>query len=572
MTFEQQNNEPLIDQKESRELKTGEIERVQDEAVSSYTDLKTFLEEQAAQARELLTKKADKLQGDLDEEIVAQAVREANDMIIESIESAFSELSIASLRASCSQLSDIVGFELQIDEDGLDQFGLSQRSTVRDTMHGTGFQSYVGEKVRTGERVTGTLEFAQQRERMHGLDTPISEVHAVMDEMKPFGEVEYASYAESGPVLIVLPEIHYDAGIIRDSFDLLLKIKDKIALLASEGAEGEVTQDMLGGKGKGTREDYLTQIADYDVGISAMAVEDVLGEELRTIGIEDIGTLLYTLREFQGRMKEATEENPQLKAKIAELETKMTSEDFKKGDLLTHQAEIDNLMSEGFKEMILFYRNQIWLNAVQQELLQNQEALSANNNLVVLVCGSNHAEDLLEQAEHFGFKGVVHFKPNAFQAPLDMRTMSAYMQKQMGVHPREKRTEVASSQEISTEESEKMAEYHSKLEVILTQSAYSSDFQRYSYAYLSKQGREPARIDKWIASNSKAPNMALLEAALEVTAENQPQAEGDAKARLETILSVVLGALIQEAQAEGNNEFKGIIPLIKEQVGLEVKV
>lgn len=429
MTFEQQNHQPLINQQESRELKTGEIERVQDEAIGSHADLKSFLDEQAGQAREFLAKKADALKGNLAPEVVAQALQEANDTITESIDIAFRELSIASLRASCSQLSDIVGFELEIDEDGLDQFGLSRRATLRDTMHGTGFQNYKGERVKTGDKVAGGLEFAEARDRMGELDTPMTEVQAVMDEMKPFGKVEYISYAESGPVLVVLPEIHYDAGIIRDNFNLLLKVKDRIALLASEGKEGEVTQDMIKGKGKSTREEYLTRIANYDVGISAIAVEDVLGEDLRTLGVEKIGTLSYALREAQRFIEKAMmslEENPEFRKRMAELETKMMGGKLRKSDLLTDQSEPANLMNEGINEMVLYYRNQIWLNAVQQELLQNQEGLSAHNNLVVLVCGGAHAEDLLKQAEHYGFKGVVRFMPNEFQAPMDPRTISAY--------------------------------------------------------------------------------------------------------------------------------------------------
>ena len=66
MTFEQQNHEPLINQKESSELKTEEIDRVQDEAIGSYADLKAFLDEQAVQARETLAKKANALKGDLE--------------------------------------------------------------------------------------------------------------------------------------------------------------------------------------------------------------------------------------------------------------------------------------------------------------------------------------------------------------------------------------------------------------------------------------------------------------------------------------------------------------------------
>lgn len=575
MTFEQQNHEPLINQKESRELKTGNIERVQDEVIGSYADLKAFLDEQATQARELLVKKADALKGDLASEVVAQALQEANDTITESIDIAFRELSIASLRASCSQLSDIVGFELEIDEDGLDQFGLSRRATLRNTMHGTGFQNYEGERVKTGDKVAGSLEFAEAGERMGKLDTPMAEVQAVMDEMKPFGKVEYISYAERGPVLVVLPEIHHDAGVIRDNFDLLLKVKDRIALLASEGAEGEVTQDMVEGKGKSTREEYLARIANYDVGISAIAVEDVLGEDLRTLGVEKIGTLLYTLREVQSRMGEAMagfEENPKLRERIAELETKMVGGNLRKGDLLTYQGEMASLMSEGFNEMFIYYRNQIWLNAVQQELLQNQGSLSADNNLVVLVCGGAHAEDLLEQAQHYGFKGVVQFMPSAFQAPMDMRTISAYMEKQMGVPPSEEKTErIAVAHEVSAEESEQLEQYRSKLEVILTQSAYSADFQRYAYSYLVKQGIESARIDKWIV-DSKSPNLTLLEATTELVGETQPPVIGDMKIRLESVLSVVLSALVQEARSDGNKNFEGIVPLIKDQVGLNIKV
>lgn len=163
---------------------------------------------------------------------------------------------------------------------------------------------------------------------------------------------------------------------------------------------------------------------------------------------------------------------------------------------------------------------------------------------------------------------------SAFQAPMDMRTVSTYMekQKQMGVPFREEKVErVAVAHELSAEESEQRSQYRAKLEVVLTQSAYSSDFQRYAYSYLIKQGIGSARID-WISGNSKSPNMALLEATVELAGEKQPPAEGDFKTQLESMLSVVLSALVQEARNEGNKNFEGIVPLIKDQVGLDIKV
>lgn len=65
--------------------------------------------------------------------------------------------------------------------------------------------------------------------------------------------------------------------------------------------------------------------------------------------------------------------------------------------------------------------------------------------------------------------------------------------------------------------------------------------------------------------------MGLLEAALERAGEARP-VEGDIKTKLESVLSTVLSALIQEARSEGNRNFESIVPLIKDQVGLDVKV
>ena len=451
--------EPLIDEKESQQLQGGRIDRITDRKVGSYRDMQAFLSRQENQAHGLIDRKAETLKGDLPPDDIARAKTEAHQKVAEVGQTARRELSLASIRAACSRLSDIVGFELQIDEGGRDQFGLDRRDTVRETIQGTGLLNYQGEKVQTGEKVAGALEVAEKREQMRKFDTPMPEVQAVMDQMGRYGKAEYIAYRETGPVLVVLPEIHYDPAIIKENFELLQQMKGRIALLASEGMEGEVTPETITDEERGTAEEHLSRIADHRVGISTLPAEDVLGEEVRTVGAEREGTLAYVLQETTTVMQEYTanlSENPALQDSLLDLEQRMTGSGMSKSDMLAVQKELFDLINKELNGMVINYRNQIWLNSIQQELLDNQDKLSAKNNLTVLVCGAAHQKDLLDQAKYYGFKGAVRFSSHAFQEPIDEQAIAAYGQQMMGESPPE--TVQKPLQELNTQTGENQEE------------------------------------------------------------------------------------------------------------------
>lgn len=142
-------------------------------------------------------------------------------------------------------------------------------------------------------------------------------------------------------------------------------------------------------------------------------------------------------------------ENPALQDSLLDLEQRMTSSGMSKSDSLAMQNELFDLINKELNGMTINYGNQIWLNSIQQELLDNQDKLSAKNNLTVLVCGAAHQKDLLDQAKYYGFKGAVRFSSNAFQEPIDEQAISAYGQQMMGESPPE--TVQKPPQELNTQ-------------------------------------------------------------------------------------------------------------------------
>lgn len=558
----------VIDEKESKELKEGNIDRVEDSGVNTMADLTIFLRQQEKDALAAIRVQLDSLVTVTDTTISpdekAAIIKEGEGLIRDTVESTLSGLTLTSIRVACSKLSDIVGFELEIDEQGLDQFGLSTRETARER-HGTGFEGYQEEKVQDGD-VEGTAESSLEAKRMSRLDTPPEEIEAVLAILSQHGEARYEAFGNQGPVLVILPELHYDADILGQSLDVLTEAKGHVAMLATEGVENlEFTQDMIGGKGTADRSTYDEQLRRRELSISSIAAEDILGEELYTLGVEDRGNIQYTIQAVQEMVKYA-ENDPELRQNALRLTSTMMADGIMtKEEMVTYSNQSADLLTEGFTETVMRYRNQIWLDNIQRGLLSQPEKLSSASNIVFLTCGAAHKTDLIERAKAYGFKGVLDYRPSVFDQPVDQSSLVSYAEKQMG-----KKVEEPQVPKERTEGELKQRENSIEaLESTLTQKEYSAAFQKYAYNFLGSMGISTERINETIGSSSRNPNMVLFEALAEITTGRGPETETEEE-EAARIISGVLAPLVKIARESGDTHFESIQATLEVKLGLKL--
>lgn len=558
----------VIDEKESKELKEGSIDRVEDSGVNTMADLRIFLLEQEKDALATVQVQLDSLvtltDTPLSPDEKAAIIKEGEGLIRDTVESTLSGLTLTSIRVACSKLSDIVGFELEIDEQGLDQFGLSTRETARER-HGTGFEGYQEEKVQDGD-VEGTAESSLEAKRMSRLDTPPEEIEAVLAILSKHGEARYEAFGNQGPVLLILPEIHYDADILGQNLDVLTEAKDHIAMLATEGVENrELTQDMIGGAGASDRRTYDEQLSQRELPISSIAAEDILGEGLYTLGVEDRGNIQYTMQAVQELVKRA-ENDPEVRQKAMVLMSALMSDGvMTKEDMLTYSDQSADILTEGFNEMAMRYRNQIWLDNIQRGILSQPEKLSSTSNIVFLTCGGAHKADLIERAKVYGFKGVIDYRPSAFDQPFDEAALVSYAEKQVG----EKVEEPQVPRERPEGEITQREKIIEALESTLTQKEYSAAFQKYAYSFLGSRGISTERINETIGNSSRSPNMVLFEALTEITSGRGPEGE-IAEEETIRIVSGVLVPLVKIARESGDTHFESIQATLEVKLGLKL--
>lgn len=429
-----ENSRFVIDFEESKELKKGEIERVKDEGINTTQDLMVFLEEQQTQAKQSLEKTAREIIGPgLDvsmQEAIRLALKESQDMVDHVVESTVTDITVASLRVACAKLSDIVGFYLEIDEDYIDDFGLTKRVEGQETKRTPGFVGYQEEQMERGTfyRAEGRLDAVMLRTWMKQLDVSLDDREAVLAGLRKHGAAEYREFSQSGPVLVLMPEMHYDAAILKNNFAALLEVKSFIAVLGSEGfPEREISQDDLGRPGTETAEFYRDKIERHDAPISSEAVEDVLGEEVYTLGLDRQETLQYFLANISAMMETP---DPSKIAVISERLGAMPLNAVTKKDLIEYAKSA--LSSNGLTDLLVAYRNQRWLHGLQRFLLSGPR-VNSSKNTAFLVCGAAHVDDLATQAQQFGFKGVILFTPHAFEGKVDPAVLEVYAEKQFGV-------------------------------------------------------------------------------------------------------------------------------------------
>ena len=187
-------NTDLIDEKESKSLKEGLIDNIEDKGVNTQEDLKDFIEDQQTEAKMILEQKAKIYFADTKGElspIGKRILKESKDLVDETVRS-LGNLNIASIRVSCSKLSDIVGFKLEIDEHAIDQFGLNKRHISADNRRTEGFMDYAGEKMQNGKlQVWGTMEENIRVEEMKRYDVSEADIKTTTAALKTHGEVKY---------------------------------------------------------------------------------------------------------------------------------------------------------------------------------------------------------------------------------------------------------------------------------------------------------------------------------------------------------------------------------------------
>ncbi|MCX6733663.1 MAG: hypothetical protein NTX63_02520 [Candidatus Peregrinibacteria bacterium] len=424
------NRKNVIDSQEASDLRNETIDRVNDQGINTRADLFAFITEQQAEAKNILAEKAKVYFSGTNGELSPtgkKILKESQDLIDITVKS-LDGLNSASIRVACSKLSDIVGFALQIDERSIDQFGLRRRYSTVENKKTEGFLNYEGEKMAASKMgVYGVMEETIRIREMEQHDVSEKDILEAVSVLKKHGSVTYQSLAKKGPVLVLLPEMHYDAGILRNNFDALMELKKMISLVGFEGAEGEVRQgaDMP----KKSASDYREDIKQGKILSSSQALEGALGEEVYTLGLENTHTLQYVGKKlalmFQ-EMMQNPEKREQMQAELRQLSSRKIT----KRDLI---RLMDASMDEAMKDMLVHLRDQLWLGRLQDAYLGESGKFSSPSNMTFLVCGSAHAKDLANRAGHYGYRGVITFSPKALNDTFDVKTLRMYMEAQFGV-------------------------------------------------------------------------------------------------------------------------------------------
>ncbi len=424
--------EQLINDRESYELSMSDLDRVTDGASNTQADLKAFVEEQQAQAKGMIDSRFAQI-GSLspkNAKIANDIHNEVDIKIDQVVAETLRDLRVETVQVCASKLSDIVGFKLEVDILGHDQFGLDKRYTDRTVREERGFAGYEDENMtQSRDYLEGEVSASIQAETFKNeKKANPKEVSDVMKKMKTFGEVKYEEFEKEGPVLVIVPEFHYDAGIIKNNFEMISSIKDHMDFLASEGFRGEVTEDGIGTKGVTGESEVLSEIAARKVAISSAAVEDVFGAKIRTVGVDDMGLVAIA----QGRLTAQSISRSFSLDNSSEKNTVESKFDFHgktKGEVLK-QSQSALLKIGELGEIIVNYRNSIWLSNIRDEMRYSKNLKKKSSNIVFLVCGAAHEQNLGVQAREMGFGGIVHFMPNAFNEPFDLETAKAYAKNQ----------------------------------------------------------------------------------------------------------------------------------------------
>ncbi len=424
-------SDQLISDQESYELSMSGIDRVDDGEANTQADLKAFVDEQQAQAKSMIDARMAEVNG-LSPELVIKA-KEINKKTGEKIDAVvvdtLKDLRIETVQVCASKLSDIVGFKLEVDILGHDQFGLDKRYTDREVRVGRGFAGYENEDMSQsrdyigGEFFEAELAEGFKKEKQANL----KEVSEVMQKMRKFGDVAYEKFEKEGPVLVIVPELHYDSSILKNNFEMMDAVKSHMDFLASEGFDREVTQDDLGTRGVTTKKEKLAEIDARKIAISSVALEDVYGADIKTVGVDETGLVAIVQNKFIKRdidrklgLSEAPEKNvPTVNYKA------MTN-----GEMARYgSSKLLDLGEMG--TLIVNYRNSIWLSNIRNRMMYDTNPRKKSSNIVFLVCGAAHEANLTTQAQEMGFSGIVHFTPNAFNEPFDEGTILAYAKNQL---------------------------------------------------------------------------------------------------------------------------------------------
>ncbi|MEI7510748.1 MAG: hypothetical protein WCJ84_01180 [Candidatus Peregrinibacteria bacterium] len=459
--------EELINTKETEELQSGKIERIQDDKTSSPADLQAFLKEQFEQAKVMLKGQSEDYKGDYD-------FGKTPDRTQKNIERAFSfitameenqqAISIEVLRQQCAKLTEIVGGTITVDEQGKDQFGQTQRPEMKGVPRdGYGYFDYKKEGL---EGVRGQVDSALEREkRAEDLKTvetnpeSLAEVKQAMREEGTFTETVYGD--GKGPTLILLPEIHNNPETVGGNTHLLTKTQDNLDFLGSEGLGKDVSEDLTNDKVNSIKksippsETIFSKINEGKIGISSIGAK-VIHPEVKLVGVEELSLSKAVKNKDQRAISLSQEEQ---KKGLQEMVNDIDSGKVK----ITPQQMIKMMIKQGgsspfTQEVIIKARNTVWLQKLQDQILYegNQPYIvpknkttafleswgmtkkvgvetPINHGIATLSHGARHAEDITARAGQYGFGRVIEFRTKGWDKPITSAGFVEYAKKQMGI-------------------------------------------------------------------------------------------------------------------------------------------
>lgn len=418
------SKEPLIDADESKALKKGKIDVVKDGRVNSQMDFWAFLAEQRDQAVDMLKKQANELfmAADSDEGVVfspkERAVLDEALMEVEKLFQQQSRLTVQILKVISSKMSDIVGFELVIDKNGMDQFGLGSREKGKSYRTGYGFHSYKKEVPSyegkyyldsygdsDGTLNPGALDVAKNLHLMSKLDVSKNDLAAVMKRLKQDGHPEYTEYSENqkGPVLVILPEEHRNLKFIRPNATALIDLKDYANVFGYEES-GAYSNSAVLKKGQGLKDLDFSKIDEVKDVVDAFARQFQLNQ--LPMEITGVNNLLHDKRAKKYLDVSAKRFNEFLMGLSSDERIKTWA---KFGEIHRILARVS--VPRDIYDALLDYREEIWLNRIQNVMANERDLHSSQSNFVFVACGLAHAEGLKNKAASRGFKASIIYWP-----------------------------------------------------------------------------------------------------------------------------------------------------------------
>ena len=240
--------------------------------------------------------------------------------------------------------------------------------------------------------------------------------------LKKYWDISYEAneWASTWPILIIFPEMHYAGAILKNNTEAILESASYYNFIATEWGGGEMRSEYME-ISKRSKEEIMKMIGENDIWISSDAIEAILKEAIKTIGVEPEDFTPIRQKLTRGKTED---------------EKKSTIDNMnKQSEWLTYKQYFENSKNnsnEFFKNVIVTYRNYFWLQNIQKELISwKQQGEMRGKNFVPIILGGAHADDLVSQSKSMWFKGVIRFSPKVLDEKVDPKVAEAYVRGQM---------------------------------------------------------------------------------------------------------------------------------------------